>query len=103
MLVVVLEAVLTFDGNVLQLLQNMFSMQGTGELGLPYIVLPIGISFFTFQALLFPRLMHCYLSQHPWNHLPRLRHLQNHFLRLRHLQNHFLPLSHLRNYFHRLY
>ena len=51
MLVVVIESILSFEGNVLQLLQNMLSMQGTGELGLPYIVLPIGISFFTFQAM----------------------------------------------------
>ena len=27
------------------------NMQGTGRLGMPYIVLPIGISFFTFQAM----------------------------------------------------
>ena len=51
MVVVVIESILSFEGNALQLLQNMLSMQGTGELGLPYIVLPIGISFFTFQAM----------------------------------------------------
>lgn len=51
MLVIVIESILSFEGNGIQLLQNMLSMQGTGELGLPYIVLPIGISFFTFQAM----------------------------------------------------
>ena len=30
---------------------HLFDMQGTGALGLPEIVLPIGISFFTFQAM----------------------------------------------------
>ena len=51
MLVIVIESILNFDGNGFQLIHNMLSMQGTGELGLPYIVLPIGISFFTFQAM----------------------------------------------------
>lgn len=48
---VIVESILSYRGNILILLQNMLSMQGTGELGLPYIVLPIGISFFTFQAM----------------------------------------------------
>lgn len=48
---VVIESFLSFQGDVWLLLENMLSMQGTGELGLPYIVLPIGISFFTFQAM----------------------------------------------------
>ncbi len=30
---------------------DFFNMTGTGELGIPEIVLPIGISFFTFQAM----------------------------------------------------
>ncbi len=51
MLVIILESMINFEGNVGTLLQNMLSMKGTGELGLPYIVLPIGISFFTFQAM----------------------------------------------------
>ena len=51
MLVIVLESILSFDGNIFQLIHNMLSMQGTGELGLPTIALPIGISFFTFQAM----------------------------------------------------
>ena len=51
MLVIIIESILSFEGNGIQLLQNMLSMQGTGALGLPYIVLPIGISFFTFQAM----------------------------------------------------
>jgi alginate O-acetyltransferase complex protein AlgI len=32
-------------------LDAMINMQGTGRLSMPYIVLPIGISFFTFQAM----------------------------------------------------
>lgn len=51
MVVVVIESIISFEGNVLQLVQSMLSLQGTGELGLPYIALPIGISFFTFQAM----------------------------------------------------
>lgn len=51
MLVIVIESILNFDGNIFQLIHNMLSMQGTGALGLPYIALPIGISFFTFQAM----------------------------------------------------
>ena len=51
MLVIIIESILSFEGNAFVLLQNMLSMKGTGELGLPYIVLPIGISFFTFQAM----------------------------------------------------
>ena len=51
MVVVIIESIIGFDGNAVELLQSMLSMKGTGELGLPYIVLPIGISFFTFQAM----------------------------------------------------
>lgn len=51
MVVIIIESILSFEGNFIELLQNMLSMSGTGELGLPYIVLPIGISFFTFQAM----------------------------------------------------
>ena len=51
MVVIIIESILSFEGNFIELLQNMLSMSGTGELGLPYIVLPIGISFYTFQAM----------------------------------------------------
>ncbi len=42
-----------FAGNLSfsEKMQGIFSGTGTGALGLPQIVLPVGISFFTFQAL----------------------------------------------------
>ncbi len=46
MLVVVLENIIDPAGG-----GSILGMQGTGILGLPEIVLPIGISFFTFQAM----------------------------------------------------
>ena len=54
MLVVVLENVIGMLSGVMgcgQAFGAMFSMQGTGVLGIKEIVLPIGISFFTFQAM----------------------------------------------------
>ena len=41
---IVIENLISDGGSIL-------GMQGTGVLNLPYIVLPIGISFFTFQAM----------------------------------------------------
>lgn len=38
-------------GGFFEILNNIFSMQGTGELNIPQIVLPIGISFYTFQSM----------------------------------------------------
>lgn len=46
MMVVVLENIINPSGG-----GSILGMQGTGILGLPTIVLPIGISFFTFQAM----------------------------------------------------
>lgn len=46
MLVIILENIIDPHGG-----GSIFGMQGTGSLGLPTIVLPIGISFFTFQAM----------------------------------------------------
>lgn len=54
MLIVVLENLLVlFSGkeSAADSLNAMFMMQGTGQLGIMEIVLPIGISFFTFQAM----------------------------------------------------
>lgn len=51
MLVIMIEAVLQPGRGVRAMLTSMLSMKGTGALGLPQIVLPIGISFFTFQAM----------------------------------------------------
>ena len=51
MTVVMIESVIeSFTGGPNAFLA-MLTMQGTGKLGLPQIVLPIGISFFTFQAM----------------------------------------------------
>ncbi len=46
MLVVILENIIDPSGG-----GSILGMEGTGVLGLPEIVLPIGISFFTFQAM----------------------------------------------------
>lgn len=54
MLVVVLENMIGMFSGAMgcgQAFGAMFSMQGTGALGIKEIVLPIGISFFTFQAM----------------------------------------------------
>ena len=51
MTVVMIESVIeAFSGGPNAFL-SMLTMQGTGKLGFPQIVLPIGISFFTFQAM----------------------------------------------------
>lgn len=46
MLIVIIENIINPSGG-----GSILGMQGTGILGLPTIVLPIGISFFTFQAM----------------------------------------------------
>ena len=53
MLVAMVETIMDFRGNMLQrrFLSEFFSLQGTGALQIAKIVLPIGISFFTFQAM----------------------------------------------------
>lgn len=51
MLVVILESLLRTDVSLGEKIVAMVSMEGTGALGIPYIVLPVGISFFTFQAM----------------------------------------------------
>lgn len=53
MLVAMVETVMAFRGNLLQrrFLSELFSLQGTGALQIAQVVLPIGISFFTFQAM----------------------------------------------------
>lgn len=50
MLVVVIEAILE-GGGFANVWASMISMKGTGALGIAQIALPIGISFFTFQAM----------------------------------------------------
>ncbi len=53
MLVAMVETIMAFRGNLLQrkFLSELLSLQGTGALQIAKIVLPIGISFFTFQAM----------------------------------------------------
>ncbi len=51
MTVTVIEAIMGPLPEGQSVLDAMINMQGTGRLSLPYIVLPIGISFFTFQAM----------------------------------------------------
>ena len=51
MLVGVIESLMQAKNGLSSVLDTMIGMKGTGELGLAKIVLPIGISFFTFQAM----------------------------------------------------
>ncbi len=51
MLVVIIESLMSSDKGFGGIMKSMISMEGTGELGIKEIVLPIGISFFTFQAM----------------------------------------------------
>ena len=51
MLIAIIESIMQADMGAAQVLSTMLSLKGTGELGLAKIVLPIGISFFTFQAM----------------------------------------------------
>ena len=51
MTVAVIEAIMGPLPEGQSILDAIINMKGTGRLGLPYIVLPIGISFFTFQAM----------------------------------------------------
>lgn len=51
MFVIIIEALISPGQSLSTSLAMMISMKGTGALGLKYIVLPIGISFFTFQSM----------------------------------------------------
>lgn len=51
MFVIAIEALTSSGQNIGESLEMMLSMKGTGALGIKYIVLPIGISFFTFQSM----------------------------------------------------
>ncbi len=51
MLVVMIESFMSLGDGVGVALNNLFNLKGTGELGIAQIVLPIGISFFTFQSM----------------------------------------------------
>ncbi|MBQ8409275.1 MAG: MBOAT family protein [Clostridia bacterium] len=51
MLIAIIESLMQSGAGFKEVLNTMISMQGTGALGLAKVVLPIGISFFTFQAM----------------------------------------------------
>lgn len=51
MLVVIIEALMLLPQGLSAVFSAMIGMEGTGALGFAYIVLPIGISFFTFQSM----------------------------------------------------
>ncbi len=51
MLINIIEAFIMPDASLGKMLGKVISLEGTGALGLADIVLPIGISFFTFQAM----------------------------------------------------
>lgn len=50
MLIIIIESFIS-GGGIGNIVRNMIDMRGTGALGFKTIVLPIGISFFTFQAM----------------------------------------------------
>ena len=51
MLIAIIESLMIPGAGFAEIWNTMISMEGTGALGLAKIVLPIGISFFTFQAM----------------------------------------------------
>lgn len=51
MFIIAIEALIAPGQSISSSLEMMISMQGTGALGVKHIVLPIGISFFTFQSM----------------------------------------------------
>lgn len=51
MLIAIIESLMMPGAGIGEIWETMISMKGTGALGLADIVLPIGISFFTFQAM----------------------------------------------------
>ena len=51
MLIAIIESLMIPGAGLGEIWATMLSMKGTGALGLAQIVLPIGISFFTFQAM----------------------------------------------------
>ena len=51
MLIAMIESFMTLGDGVGVALSNLFNLKGTGKLGIAQIVLPIGISFFTFQSM----------------------------------------------------
>ena len=50
-IIIILENIYNIGGNTFVNIYNMITMRGTGALGFKEVVLPIGISFFTFQSM----------------------------------------------------
>ena len=51
MLIAIIESIIQPGAGLGEVWSTMINMEGTGALGLAHIVLPIGISFFTFQSM----------------------------------------------------
>lgn len=51
MLIAIIESLMQSGAGFKEVFETMISMKGTGVLGLAQVVLPIGISFFTFQSM----------------------------------------------------
>lgn len=51
MLIAIIESIMLPGADIGEIWSTMLNMKGTGALGLAEIILPIGISFFTFQAM----------------------------------------------------
>ena len=50
-IIIIIENIYNIGGNTIINIYNMLTMHGTGELGFKEVILPIGISFFTFQSM----------------------------------------------------
>ena len=50
-IIIIIENIHSIGGNTIINIYNMLTMNGTGALGFKEVVLPIGISFFTFQSM----------------------------------------------------
>ena len=50
-IIIILENIYNIGGNTFVNIYNMITMRGTGALGFKEVILPIGISFFTFQSM----------------------------------------------------
>ena len=51
LIIIIIENIRNIGGNTIVNVYNMLTMHGTGALGFKEVVLPIGISFFTFQSM----------------------------------------------------
>jgi alginate O-acetyltransferase complex protein AlgI len=63
MLIAIIESLIQPGAGIGEVFNTMISMKGTGQLGLAHVVLPIGISFFTFQSMSY--VMDVYMGKSP--------------------------------------